>query len=156
MLYRQLLMALMNPAVTSHATWREAIRGAWIRYVFVSAGLALLLITVPFFVWPQLDDWVVERFLLSRYEERFGFHGGWIRPADSEYSVYGITHVVPDGRLARAGVKAGDLPVHGGMSLYHALQEANEGREGRFAVVSDPRDWFRDRESAREIRLAPK
>ena len=149
----------MNPVVVAQATPRDAIRAAWTRYAVVSTGLALLVITILFIVWPWPYAIVVRRILLPSYEQEFGFHGGMIRPPDSEYSVYGIASVVPGGWLDRAGVKAGDIPVeyHGGMwSLYYALEEAAEGREAEFAVVSDIRDWQRDRQLARPITLVPK
>ena len=149
----------MTPAVVAQTTPRDAIRAAWTRYTIVSTGLVLLVVTILFAIWPWPYALVVQRVLLPGHEQEFGFHGGMIRPPDSEYSVYGIASVVPGGRLDRAGVKAGDIPVehHGGMwSFYYALEEAAEGREGRFKVVSDLRDWYQDRERARVIKLFPK
>ena len=129
------------------------------RYAAVSAGLALLVATFLLGIWPLPYEWTVEKVYLPSYEEEFGFHGGRIRSAGSESSAYGITYVVPGGRLARAGVKAGDIPVehHGGMmSFYYALKLAAGGEEAWFKVVSNPRDFYSDREPARKIRLAPK
>ncbi len=146
----------MNAAVTLRASGGEAIRSSWIRYGAVVAGLVLVLATTVFVAWPWLYEEAVLRVFLPQYESEFGFHGGWIRPVDFEYSVYGIASVVPGGRLERAGVKAGDLPVYGPVALYDALEDVHAGRPGRFRVVADVRDWRRDRDLAREIRLAPK
>ena len=149
----------MNPVVVAQATPGDVIKAAWTRYAIVSTGLVLLVITILLIIWPWPYALVVQRMLLPAHEQEFGFHGGMIRPPDSEYSVYGIASVVPGGRLDRAGVKAGDIPVeyHGGMwSFYYALEDAAEGREGRFTVVSDIREWERDRQLARPITVAPK
>ena len=137
----------------AQATGRESIPGAWLRYAALLSGLLVVVATSLFLVWPWLYEQAVLKVLLPRHEPEFGFHGGWIRPANFEYSAYGVASVVPGGRLERAGVKAGDIPVYGAVSLYEALEEVKNGRVGRFLVVSDAGDWLNDRRRTREIRV---
>jgi len=133
-----------------------SIRGSWIRYVAILSGLTLVVVASLFTAWPWFYEEAVVRFLLAKHEASFGFHAGWIRPANFEYSAYGIASVVPGGRLERAGVKAGDIPVYGATSLYEALEDVTAGRTGRFSVVSDAGNWLEDRRRPREIRLYPR
>ena len=135
------------------ATGRESIPRAWLRYAAMSSGLLVVVATALFLVWPWLYEQAVVKILLPRHEAEFGFHGGWIRPANFEYSAYGVASLVPGGRLERAGVKAGDIPVYGAVSLYEALEDVKNGRVGLFSVVSDEGDWLNDRRRTREIRV---
>lgn len=147
----------MNVVSQVQATPREPIRAAWLRYAAIASLLGLLVITVLFVIWPWLHGMVIQRLVLPGYEKEFGFHGGMIRPSDTDYSVYGIASVVPGGRLERAGVRAGDIPAAygGGMwDFYYALTEASEGREGTFSVVTTLQE-YRDRKM-RQITVSPK
>ncbi len=130
----------------------EAIRAAWGRYVVLLAGVALVLLVVTIAVWPWLDAFVVEHLLLPQYETSFGFRGGRLPVSmeDTSYTIYALVAVVPNGRLARAGARSGDIPVErhgGGGAFYRALQEASAGRDGQFDVLghSDWPDWGRRR-----------
>ena len=155
MLYRQLLVLPMTATATAQSMGPD-VRSAWARYVAVMSGLMLVVVASLYAVWPWPYEQIVLRVLLPRHEAASGFHGGWIRPVNFEYSAYGIASVVPGGRLERAGVRAGDIPVYGATSLYEALEDVTEGRTGRFSVVSDAGNWLEDRRRPREIRVYPK
>jgi len=135
----------------------EPIRAAWRRYVAVFAGLGLLVVTILLTVWPWPHTWVIENVLLPQYEASFGFRGGMIPVADdSEITGYAIVHVVPGGRLARAGVRDGDIPYgghHGGGStqFWGAMKDASAGEGGDFQVMAGPHQW----EQVRRIELHP-
>lgn len=130
----------------------EAIRAAWGRYVVLLAGVALVVLVVTIAVWPWLDGFVVEHLILPEYETSFGFRGGRlpVSMGDSTYTIYALVAVVPNGKLARAGAKSGDIPVehHGGLGAFSgALLEASAGRDGHFDVLahSDWPDWGKRR-----------
>ena len=158
MLYRHLLVQPLKVAAVARQMPRETFRSSWTRFGLVLTGLVLVVVIILFTIWPWPYAFVVRRFLLPGYESEFGFHGGAIRPPGADSSAYGIASVVPGGRLDRAGVKAGDIPVEyhdGMMSFYYALKAAAAGEESTFTVVSDWRD-YPDRELRRRITLAPK
>ncbi len=140
----------------AQTTGRESVPSAWLRYAALFSGLLVVVVMSLFLVWPWLYEQAVLKVLLPQHETEFGFHGGWIRPANFEYSAYGVTSVAPGGRLERAGVKAGDIPVNGAVDLYEALEDVKNGRVGRFLVVSDAGDWLNDRRRTREIRVYQK
>jgi hypothetical protein len=101
---------------------------------------------------------VVERFILPEYEVSFGFRGGRLPVGigDSSDTLYALLEVSPDGRLAHAGARPGDIPIeyHGGLwAFYGALEEARAGREGHFDVVShsDWPDWHK----RRKLKIGP-
>ncbi len=126
----------------------KAIRAAWGRYVVLLAGVGLVVLVVTIVIWPWPYAFVVERFILPEYEITFGFRGGRlpISMRDTSYTIYALVEVSPDGKLAHAGARPGDIPVeyHGGLwAFYGALSEAQDGREGHFDVVahSDWHDW---------------
>jgi S1-C subfamily serine protease len=154
-LYRHSLVRQVK-AATLQAHGGAVLRKAWIRYAALIAGLAAIASVSLVVAWPWAYGHVVVKMLLPGLEAEFGFHGGWIRPVKLEYSVYGVASVVPGGRLEQAGVRAGDVPVYGAVSLYEALEDVREGRVGRLNVVAATGDWPRDREAVREIRLAPR
>jgi hypothetical protein len=129
-----------------------AIRAAWTRYVVLLAGVGLVLLVVTIAIWPWPYAFVVERFILPEYESTFGFRGGRLSvgTGDEAFTIYALMVVVPDGKLARAGARAGDIPIeyHGGLwAFYGALEEARAGREGHFDVLaqSDWPDWDKRR-----------
>jgi hypothetical protein len=155
-LYRPWLGLRMSTTAIPRPLQQESARAAWSRYAIVSSALALFVVILLIPLSPGLYEEAVQRFLLPDYESEFGFHGGWVRPAESEYSVFGIASVAPGGRLDRAGVKSGDIPVYGPTALYEALKDSTQGRRGRFMVVSRVDDWFKDRQKAREITLDPR
>jgi len=107
--------------------------------------------------WPP--PWVRETFIIPKYGEDFGFRLGSVRRSpDSDSVVGGFLAVVPNGRLAEAGVKTGDIPVGDDGdrmgSFFTALEDASDGKEGHFYVVSDFDAWRRNGE-ARQIVLKP-
>jgi hypothetical protein len=126
----------------------KAIRAAWARYVVLLAGVGLVVLVVTIVIWPWSYALMVERFVLPQYETTFGFRGGRlpVSMGGTNYTIYALVAVSPDGKLARAGARPGDIPVeyHAGLlAFYGALEEATAGREGRFDVLahSDWPDW---------------
>ena len=98
--------------------------------ILVLLGTILFLLAVW---WPAIAQEYVEDVVLPGYETNFGFKGGRLTiqtsPGGTE-RLYGIVSVVPQGRLDRAGVKAGDVPLgyHGGANeLCLALYKARRG-----------------------------
>ncbi len=91
----------------------DGIQAAWLRYAFVLAGLAVLVLAGLAASWPAPYGLVVEHVILPRYEDAFGFRGGRlvVGPAGHRQSVYGIVSATEGGRMNRAGVRAGDIPV---------------------------------------------
>jgi hypothetical protein len=147
-------------AATSLATdpRSKAIRAAWGRYLVVLAGVGLVVLVVIIAIWPWPYAFVVERFILPEYEVSFGFRGGRlpVSMGDSSYTLYALLEVSPDGKLAHAGARSGDIPIgyHGGLwAFYGALEEARAGREGHFDVVSHS-DWP-DRDKRRKLTIGP-
>lgn len=147
-------------AATSLATdpRREEIRAAWNRYLVLLAGVALVILVVTIAIWPWPYAFVVEHFILPEYEVQFGFRGGRLPVSigETNHTIYALVAVAPDGKLARAGARSGDIPVeyHGGLwAFYGALEAARAGREGHFDVVahSDWGDW----DKRRKLVLAP-
>jgi len=129
-----------------------AIRAAWTRYLVLLAGVGLVLLVVTIAIWPWPYAFVVERFILPEYESAFGFRGGRlpIGTGKESFTIYALVAVTPDGRLGRAGARAGDIPVeyHGGLwAFYGALEQARDGHEGHFDVLahSDWGDWDKRR-----------
>ncbi len=135
----------------------EVVRGAWRVFAITLAGCALVGLIIAVQWWPAIEDFAVEQFFLPQYEARLGFRGGrvWLTVGGSSYSVYALVSVEPDGVLARAGAKAGDIPTSrsGGVwSFYRAAQRVISGGEGRFDVVSQS-EW--SWEKRRTIVLMP-
>jgi len=133
-------------------TQLEAIRSAWLRYVVLLVGVGLALVTSVWVVWPWPYYFAVERFMLPKYEDRLGFRGGRVTVTwgQEPFTVYGFVSVQSGGVMARAGVKAGDIPVeyHGGVgAFYYALQQFDSGDRGEFDVLaqSDWQDWSKRR-----------
>ncbi len=155
-LYRHLWHE-MTATTTLRAPRLEPIRAAWARYALACTGLAGIVVVVLLIVWPFPYLWYAQSVVLPHYEESFGFHGGYVQTS-KDSSIYAILEVVPEGRLARAGVKNGDIPVdrHGGGAaiFLDALEQASAGREGEFLVVSNLDLWFRG-EDIRKIVVSP-
>ena len=82
------------------------IRAAWSRYLVLLAGLGLVVLVAVVCIWPWPYYAAVERYVFPTYEAEFGFRWGTV--ACRERSVGGIIHVTPGGRMAQAGVRAGD------------------------------------------------
>ncbi|MGE3425050.1 MAG: hypothetical protein AB7N24_23625 [Dehalococcoidia bacterium] len=134
------------------------IRRAWTRYAVLLAGLGVLFLLVAIALWPWPHAVVVEYLVLPQYETQFGFRGGRlpIGGGDAAFSPYALVSVVPGGRLALAGARSGDIPLdyHGAFWAFHAaLQDASNGREGRFTVLAIS-DWP-ERSKLRNVILTP-
>src|SRR5262245_15194126 len=121
----------------------EELWAAWRRYAVVLSGVGLVFLIATIAVWPWPYAWAVEQFMLPQYEATFGFQGGRLPVGDGQQTIYALVAVVPGGKLALAGAKPGDIPVHrhGGIwAFYGALLEASKGREGHFDVLA-PSEW---------------
>jgi hypothetical protein len=81
--------------------------------VIAAGGLGTVILSVGIVLSPSIYAFVVEQVLLPRLEKPFGFRGGRIVSTDTDPGVarYGILEVTPGGRLDRAGVRPGDVPV---------------------------------------------
>src|SRR5215510_4660039 len=83
-------------------------------FVVLVAGLTLVLTFVAIAVYPTAYAEYVQDVGIKRFEPQYGFRSGlvvWRAPGQNEESVWGIVSVTSDGALARAGVRAGDIPV---------------------------------------------
>ena len=104
------------------------------QFVVLVSGLALVLTVVAIGVYPTAYLQYVQGVAIKRFEREFGFQSGlvaWHRNGRDQESVWGIVSVTPDGAFARAGVRAGDIPVSHhdrAVDLYYALKEASSGR----------------------------
>ena len=123
----------------------ETIRAAWFRYVILLAGLGLVFLVGTLVAWPWPYGLAVEGLILPQYETRLGFHGGRVPVTTGgvSYTIYALVTVEPGGIMARAGVRAGDIPVeyHGGLwAFYSAVQDRESGKQGHFDVLAQA-DW---------------
>ncbi len=122
--------------------------------------LAVLPLLLALTCQPELYDFHLDRFLRPGLEREFGFQAGTItvRPGTAALSMFAVVAVAPEGRLAKAGIRAGDIPVgykHGFESGFVAdLLAVRRGR------AVDPRvpasaDYDRGLTAWRKIRLDP-
>ena len=134
----------MTLAAALNLPEREPVRRVWIRYAAVLAGLVTTLLILLFLAWPEPYLEYVESTFLPKYEQAFGFRGGRVATS-KDSSIYAIIEVVPGGRLARAGVRSGDIPYFEGSTgiarFYDAITLASAGKEGTFSVISDRDDY---------------
>jgi len=118
---------------------------------------AVLPIIVGIAFLPQLYEVYLEQFARPQLEREFGFKAGQLRiPGD--YDCLAIVSVSPGGIFARAGVKAGDLPVgyqHRVVTeFYSDLKAVQDGRAVEFRVVASD-EYRKGREAWRRIRIEP-
>jgi hypothetical protein len=103
---------------------------------------------VPLVVWLLLGDYLYAEYVLDvkapRLRQRFGFSMDRVRigsPPDG-YEVSAISAVTPDGILARAGFKPGDVPTGyvdaGRAAFYQELQAVLDGYEVTFRLTTVP------------------
>ena len=101
---------------------------------------------VPLAVWLLVGDYLYAEYVLDvkapRLRQRFGFSMDRVRiesPPDA-YDVSAISAVAPDGVLARAGFRPGDVPtgyVEGGRAaFYQELQAVLDGYEVTFRLTT--------------------
>jgi hypothetical protein len=119
----------------------EMVRASLVRYIVVVCGLALVILILVTAMWPWPYYAAVERYLLPEYEGKFGFRWGRveIRVGDASQTVGVLVAVSPGGRMAKAGARAGDIPV--------AYQSAAAGEAAEFEVVASSEwpDWSKRR-----------
>jgi hypothetical protein len=102
--------------------------------------MVLVLALTGVVLYPALHVRYIQEFGIKPFETQYGFRTGVVSlqlSAGQPVSAWGIVWVAPDGPLARAGVRSGDIPSdnHGGLSvLYMALQQASSGRAATFHV----------------------
>lgn len=135
------------------------------QYVVMGAGLAAvtlvcLIILTPY---PQI---LWARFVrLPHLQDEFGFRLGMVRiDADAVPEAEGFVEVVRDGRLGKAGIRVGDIPLAGVRSLCRTLETVGRGEGADLHVIHAER--FRElldegsrgqglSEEGRVVRLAP-
>lgn len=113
---------------------------------FLALSLALVLLSVLWFgVWEfaypsfWLED--CEKAFLPSVEGKYGFKGGAISRPDDNSVYYGFQAVNPTGPFARAGFRAGDIPVdhHGGFRQFcGAMHIAEDGVAAQVTVMRPP------------------
>jgi hypothetical protein len=107
-----------------------------------------VLVVVPLAVWLLVGDYLYAEYVLDvkapRLRQRFGFSMDRVRigsPPDT-YDVSAISAVTPDGVLARAGFKPGDVPTGyvdaGRAAFYQELQAVLDGYEVTFRLTTLP------------------
>src|SRR5262245_10356396 len=111
-------------------------------FVVLMVGLTLVLTIVAIGVYPTEYAEYVQDVGITRFERQYGFTSGmvvWRAPGQDEESVWGIVSVTPDGAFARAGVRAGDIPLsqhYRAVALYYALEEASSGRPSSIEMIN--------------------
>jgi hypothetical protein len=111
-------------------------------FVVLLAGLTLVLTFVAIAVYPTAYSDYVQDVGIKRFERQYGFQSGlvvWGERGRNQQSVWGIISVTPDGAFARAGVRAGDIPVsqhYRDVALYYALEEASSGRPSSIEMIN--------------------
>ncbi len=129
------------------------------QYVVVLAALCAIAAVITILLAWDISE---ELYRLAVYEREgtFGFEialvrSGW-SPASDQH-VWVISRVTADGRMARAGIKPGDMIFtgHGGQfgELYWALRGAAAGRTG-CVTVANIEDWRAGSFSTREVCLS--
>jgi hypothetical protein len=109
---------------------------------------------------PSLYEVYLESFAAPHLERTFGFKTARVRlPADSsEYKHLAIVSVSPGGVFAKAGVRAGDLPVgyqHRVVTgFYLDLEAVQDGQAVEFRVVAAD-EYRKGRDAWRRIRIEP-
>lgn len=128
-------------------------------FVVLVVALTLVLTVVAIVVYPTAYSEYVQDVGIKRFERQYGFKSGlvvWRAPGQTEESVWGIVSVTSDGAFARAGVRAGDIPVSQhdrAVDLYYALEEASSGRASSLEMI-DSVDAF-GAGARRTITLSP-
>ena len=111
-------------------------------FVVLVAGLTLVLTFVALAVYPTAYSEYVQDVGIKRFERQYGFRSGlvvWREPGQNQEWVWGIVSVTSDGVFARAGIRAGDIPVSEhdrAVDLYYALEEASSGRASSIEVIN--------------------
>lgn len=114
------------------------------QWLVLAAALVILLPGVLVAAFQQdVDLWLIRRFELPALQASFGFTAALIpqRSADGcSYEAFTITAVAPDGPFARAGIRAGDIPVfykHGmERGFIYDLVWARRGGSVSLALIS--------------------
>jgi len=104
---------------------------------FVVCAVIPIILGIAFL--PQLYEVYLEQFARPQLEREFGFKAGRLR-IPGGYDCLAIVSVSPGGIFARAGVKAGDLPVgyqHRVVTeFYSDLKAVQDGRTVELRLVA--------------------
>jgi hypothetical protein len=140
-------------AVDSFSGADARVRSGLGSFAVLLGGLGALSIVLPLVFWSEIDAFTVERLILPKFEEAYGFRGGRVAvgQSDNQRTPFGFLAVTPGGRFDRTGVRPGDItdPV----ALRRALSDSERNLEGSFTVVS-AQDWP-SRKTERRISLPP-
>ena len=122
----------------SRAQW--LILGAFVGIVFP------LLMLLAFY--PLVDGWYTTLEMGPELERDLGFRAAMTsHPAFPGRETFHITEVRPGGIFDRAGIRAGDIPlhIHHGPADFYRMLEAHRGRRLQLRIVrvrSGPSDTF--------------
>ena len=114
------------------------------QWLYLGAALAILLPGVLVATFQrEVDLWLMHRFELPTLQASYGFTAALVpQPSGGgcPNEVFTITAVAPDGPFARAGIRAGDVPVlykHGmELGFIHDLMWARRGHSISLALIS--------------------
>ena len=114
------------------------------QWLYLAAALLIVLPCVLAAAFEQdVDLWLVRRFEFPALQTSYGFTAALIpqRSADGcSYEVFTIAAVAPGSPFARAGIRAGDIPVfykHGmGRGFIYDLMWARRGHPISLALIS--------------------
>ena len=134
-------IALRNWSDGAVAPRSHLIQLGWAHFVTLGAGLLIVLAAVSFLLGWDLGDFWVRSVLIPRIQAKYGFECGDVPvPRFGNAKLWAMTRVIPGGRLARLGLRDGDVPwEHLGTAwvvMYDALVDAERGRFARFDVVN--------------------
>jgi hypothetical protein len=120
----------------------QLIQLGWPQFAVLGAGiLAVTALALMFAPWRWPGFWV-RYVLIPRIQATYGFECGDVSVRRfGNSTVWGISRVIPGGRLARLGLRDGDLPSlqddgTGWVVMYDALARAERGQFGQFHVVN--------------------
>ncbi|MGE4190152.1 MAG: hypothetical protein AB7G12_09645 [Thermoanaerobaculia bacterium] len=142
---------------------RNSPRAKWLKGSPLLLGTLFVLLLIVTAVIPfnlQISDWLYMRLEAPRLAQEFGFEPQLVEVSNghTKFSVFMLARVDPNGRLGRAGIVSGDVPVgypHGMVSFLETLEGARQrGQEVQLQVVS-ANEFFESETAMRRVRLSP-